>query len=84
MMAVDIKAGPKLTIGTPHVLFDFIPTILGFGCDPVRCYAVAPDGQRFFVTQPVPVQPLPPVTHIRLVTGWAEEVKAKVAAGQPK
>ncbi|MGE5360892.1 MAG: hypothetical protein ACM3NQ_17890 [Bacteroidales bacterium] len=48
------------------------------GCFPARCFDVAPDGQRFYVAQPVVAAPPPPVTHINVVINWFEELKAKV------
>jgi hypothetical protein len=47
-------------------------------CNPTRCYAVSQDGSRFFATQTQPLPPIPPVTHVRLVQGWLEEMKARV------
>jgi hypothetical protein len=44
----------------------------------LRCYDVAPDGQRFYVTQTTAAPSLPPVTHINLVLNSFEELKAKV------
>jgi hypothetical protein len=51
---------------------------LGVGCLPVRCYAVSADGQRFFVTQIQSRPPTPRVTHIRLIHGWLDEIKARL------
>jgi Tol biopolymer transport system component len=73
---VDLRGGPRL--GTPRQLFEFRTADLGFACTPVRCYDVARDGQRFFVTQLIPPAPTPPVTHITLIQNWVEELKAKV------
>jgi hypothetical protein len=57
---------------------------LYFHCIPVRCYDVAPDGQRFYVMQQRTLPPPPPVTHINLILNWFEELKAKVPAGGAK
>jgi len=51
----------------------------------VRCYDVAPDGQRFYARQARNPPPPPVVTHINLIQNWFEELKAKVpASGQAK
>jgi hypothetical protein len=79
MMAVDFAPGsPRPAIGRPRKLFEFNPRELAFACTPVRCYDVAPDGQRFYVMQLLARAPQPPVTHISLITNWFEELKAKV------
>jgi eukaryotic-like serine/threonine-protein kinase len=78
MMAVSVEPGLPPALGTPRRLFEFDQQELGFVCTPVRCYDVAPDGQRFYVTQTIPAPRSPPVTHINLVLNWFEELKAKV------
>jgi serine/threonine-protein kinase len=79
MMAVDFTPGsPRPAIGQPRRLFEFNHSQLGFSCVPVRCYDVAPDGQRFYVTQALAPPPPPLVTHLNLITDWFEELKAKV------
>ena len=77
MMSVTFAAGSFPRIGAPRPLF-VIESGSGWGCLPVRCYDVSPDGQRFFVRQTVPSVPAPPVTHLNLVQNWVEELKAKV------
>jgi serine/threonine-protein kinase len=84
MMAVDIATTPSLRIGRPKALFDFDLKSLAFGCSPLRCYDVSPDGQRFFTTRTLPAPPVTPVTHINLILNWFEELKAKVPAGEAK
>ena len=84
MMAVDIATSPSLRIGPPKALFDFDRATIALACAPVRCYDVAPDGQRFFGTRPLPSAPVAPVTHINLILNWFEELKAKVPAGGAK
>jgi hypothetical protein len=76
---VDVETSPRLRIGTPRPLFDHFLTELGMLCNPTRCYAVSQDGSRFFATQTQPLPPIPPVTHVRLVQGWLEEMKARVS-----
>jgi serine/threonine-protein kinase len=78
MMAVDFAAGPVPRIGRPHVLFQFDSRDLRLRCNPLRCYDVAPDGQRFYGTQSRTAPPPPSVTHINLIQNWFDELKAKV------
>ena len=77
MMAVTLKPGSPLAIGQPRRLFAFDPRVLQFSCAPVRCFDVAPDGQRFYVVQVPKPQP-PVVTHISLIVNWLEELRTKV------
>jgi Tol biopolymer transport system component len=83
MMAVDFAPGsPRPTVGRPRLLFEFDPRELGFACNPVRCYDVTPDGQRFYVVQTPTPPPAPVVTHINLIQNWFEVLKAKVRPGK--
>ncbi len=60
-------------------LFDFdVSTLWGFTSYPVRCFAVSPDGARFYATKAMPRPPTPPVTQVQLVLNWTEELKAKL------
>jgi eukaryotic-like serine/threonine-protein kinase len=78
MMAVDFAPGSPPHIGRPHVLFVFAEGSLPLLCGPIRCYDVAPDGQRFYAVQ-YRTRPRPPVvTRINLIQNWLEELKAKV------
>jgi Tol biopolymer transport system component len=81
MMVVDVHPGPTLSIGRPRPLFTFSYPPLNLTCEPARCFAVAPDGQRFYAYQVMPASPTPPVTHIQLVQNWTEELKARVPPG---
>jgi len=65
-------------VGVTRSLFEFDARRLSFSCIPVRCFDVAPDGQRFYVVQAPTLPPSPVVTQINLVTNWFEELKAKV------
>jgi len=78
MMVVAFEAGSPPRIGAARRLFEFDPRDLHFVRNQVRCYDVAPDGQRFYVVQSHPYPPLPPVTHVSLILNWFEELKAKV------
>jgi len=76
LMAVEFEAGSPPRIGTPRRLFEF-DRDLTFLCSPVRCYDVAPDGQRFYAHQLHRVPSPPAVTHINLILNWFEELKRK-------
>jgi serine/threonine-protein kinase len=78
MMVVDFAPGLPPRIGHPHPLFEFDDRDVKFDCSPVRCYDVAPDGQRFYAVQWQTPPPPPVVTHINLIQNWFEELKAKV------
>jgi serine/threonine-protein kinase len=78
MMAVAFRAGPPVTFGQPTKLFAFNPRDLALSCAPVRCYDVAPDGQRFYAVQHRDPPPPPVVTHVNLIMNWFEELKTKV------
>jgi hypothetical protein len=80
MMAVEFQPGSPPRIGRPSALFDFDPTDLRLACEPLRCYDVAPDGQRFYGWQRRGVLSPPLVTHISLMTDFFEVLKAKVPA----
>ena len=67
MMAVDIQTEPTFTAGKPRLLFE------GQYAD---YWDVAPDGQRFLMTQAV--EPEQPATQINVVLNWFEELKKRV------
>jgi hypothetical protein len=62
----------------PQQLFKFESSDLLFDCIPARCFDVASDGQRFYVTQSIRGPELRPVTQINLVLNWLEELRLKV------
>jgi serine/threonine-protein kinase len=78
MITVEFEPGSPPRIGRPRPLFEFDPSNLFVRCDPVRCYDVAPDGQRFYAMQARNPPPRSVVTHINLIQNWFEELKAKV------
>jgi eukaryotic-like serine/threonine-protein kinase len=78
MMAASFEPGLPPALGVPRRLFEFDPRDALFASVSVRCYDVAPDGQRFYVVQTGPTPRVPPVTHINLIQNWAEELKATV------
>jgi hypothetical protein len=67
-----------VTFGRPRKLFAFNPRDLALSCAPVRCYDVAPDGQRFFAVQKLNPPPPPLVTHINLIVNWLDDLRQKV------
>jgi Tol biopolymer transport system component len=78
MMVAEVGTASALRLGAPRPLFEFSAREL-FGCSPARCFGVAPDGQRFYVTQRPPDPPTPSVTQIHLVQNWTEEMKSRLA-----
>jgi Tol biopolymer transport system component len=83
VMSVEFSpgAGPgdRPRIGRPRVLFEFDNDNVVLSCGQVRCYDVAPNGQRFYGVQSPP-PPSPAATHISLILNWLEELEAKVPA----
>jgi hypothetical protein len=47
-------------------------------------YDVALDGRSFYTVQALPAAPAPPVTHVRVVRNWLEEVRARVQAAKAR
>jgi serine/threonine-protein kinase len=82
MMSSAFRAGSAP--GRPQRLFEYDTRAFRIASRWLRAYDVAPNGERFYALQVVPVEPLPPVTHISLILNWFEELKAKVAAGGAK
>jgi len=78
MMSVDMTVPGSP--GKPKALFAYQPASLPLAsCSPINCYSVAPNGRQFYTQRMLPRAPAP-VTHIRLVRNWLEEVKAKAPA----
>jgi serine/threonine-protein kinase len=82
MLSVTIALGERPILGKPRELFEYDRDDVDFYCQPVRCYALAQDGQKFYATQHVKTDPPPPVTHINLVLNWRAELEAKVPSGR--
>ena len=82
MMAVEFAQGAPPRIGHPRALFEFDPREIAMACIPLRCYDVAPDGQRFYAIRQSTTSALPPVTHIDLAINWFEELKASAAGAR--
>jgi Tol biopolymer transport system component len=84
IMVAPVERTPTLAVGRARELFEFKGLEFGDAAD--RSWDVAPDGQRFYFISRVPPKPgstsEPPVTHIRLVQNWLEELKAKVPTGR--
>ncbi len=74
MMVVDIRTNPDFSVGVPRVLFE----IHNFhGTIPSRTYDVALDGRRFLMPQFDEPEPQP-VTKLRVVLNWFQELKERV------
>ena len=84
MMAVDFEAASPPRIGRPRKVFDVDRSTVLLHCTPVRCYDVAPDGQRVYAVAPRIPSPPTAVTQINLIQNWFEELKVKVPRGAPK
>jgi len=70
LMRVEISPGPNLSAGSPALLFEFNGQRSGF----LRTFDITPDGRRFLIQKqqaPVPV----PVTELKLVRKWFDDVK---------
>jgi hypothetical protein len=78
MMTASFSAGTPPRIGRPHSLFEFNPSELTFACIPLRCYDVAPDGERFYAVQQRTPPASPVVNHLNLALNWFEELESKV------
>jgi eukaryotic-like serine/threonine-protein kinase len=76
MMSVRFDGSP----GRPQELFQFNPLEVSLWCVPVRCYDVAPDGQKFYGTRRPEAAVLPVTTHVQIVLNWFAELKARVPA----
>ena len=83
LMVAGVHSSSALEVGKPRQLFEFDPVALGFAmgfaCVPSRCYAVSPDGQRFYAVQQLPMSPRAAVTQIHLIQNWAEELRSRVS-----
>jgi serine/threonine-protein kinase len=78
MMAVDVQTnGPSPTARSPRLLFNGHYQVTDTG---IGGYDVATDG-RFLMVQPSPLAK--PVTQIAVVTGWFEDLKARMRAAVP-
>jgi hypothetical protein len=71
MMAVTVRSGASLEVGTPRELFrgSFTEDIYGD-----RSYDVMPDGEHFVMFQSNPDA----VPELRVIRNWAAELKATV------
>jgi hypothetical protein len=78
MMAVAFQSGTPPRIGRPRPLFHSSVFELNIACGPMRCFDVAPDGQRFYGVKWLKLPEAPVVTHVSLIQNWFEELRAKV------
>jgi Tol biopolymer transport system component len=70
LFKVDVSPGQNLSAGTPKLLFEFAAAVSRM----VRVYDMTPDGRRFLIREKRDYN-LPPVTELRLVRNWFEELK---------
>jgi hypothetical protein len=75
MISVEVTTTPSFTAGQSTVLFEE-PYLLFPGGN----YDVTADGQRFVMVRQLDRQP---ITQLRVVQNWFEELKRKVPTGQP-
>jgi len=80
MMSALVDSLSPLRVSGARPIFEFELDDLRFHCVPVRCFDVAADGQRFYVSQAVRGPAAPAVTHVNLVLNWADELRLKVPA----
>jgi serine/threonine-protein kinase len=78
MMAASLS--PVMAPGAPMRLFEFEAETLQFKGNPVRCYDVAPDGQRFYAVHGNMMAFPAPVRHLNYMPHWIDSLKAKVSA----
>jgi len=76
--AVDVTPGSAFTFGTPRVLFEGRFSRTG---SPTS-YDVSSDGKRFLMVEYLEPPRQPPVTRLRVVLNWFEELKRRVC-GKP-
>jgi serine/threonine-protein kinase len=83
IMAADAKSGSVAPSGVPRPLFRVDLGTVFLAQDDFRGYDVAPDGQRFYMVEYLPMLDTPR-THINLIENWFEELKTKVPGGVAK
>jgi serine/threonine-protein kinase len=75
---VDVRTDGGLATSKPHLLFEKP----GYtGGDPIRCYDLSIDGQRFLMVKREQTKPTP-VTEMILVQNWFEEIKRLAPTGK--
>ena len=77
MMAVEVASPTRP--GKPVALFSFPRSELVLGAGVLTPYAVAPDGRRFYAVRQT-TRASVPVTEIRVVLNWFEELRTKSPA----
>jgi len=82
MMAVEVATSPRLRFGAARRSSKLASSKVGMARADSRLYDVAPDGQRFVTYGLEEAPPVPTVTQLNLVEGWAEELKARLPAGR--
>jgi hypothetical protein len=71
VLVSDVHAGKTFSAGKPQLLFQQPGYML---CDPLRCWDMSQDGQRFLMVKLEERKP-EPVTELLLVLNWFEELK---------
>jgi serine/threonine-protein kinase len=77
LMKVDISPGQNLSAGAPTSLFEFNAASANY----LRIYDITPDGRRFLIRAKTNYD-LPPVTELRLVRNWFEELRRLSPTGK--
>jgi hypothetical protein len=75
---VDVRTDQGFTPGKPRFLFEQAGYSTG---DPIRCWDISLDGQRFLMVKDEERKPQP-VTEIILVQNWFEELKRFCPTGR--
>jgi Tol biopolymer transport system component len=80
VMAVNVRGGSELSLGRPTRLFQLPDGFIHL--NPMRSYALHPDGRRFVIGRRIDTDPLPPITRLHLVQNWFAELERLVPTGQ--
>jgi len=73
MCAVQIATEPSMLAGKTKELFTDAYQVT----NPIRCYDVTPDGQKFLMLKKLPERS-DPVTQLHVTLNWFEELKQLV------
>jgi serine/threonine-protein kinase len=75
---VDVRTDQEFTPGKPRLLFEQARYSTG---DPIRCWDISLDGQRFLMVKEEERKPQP-ITELILVQNWFEELKRLAPTGK--
>jgi hypothetical protein len=70
LMRVAITPGPTPSAGTPALLFEFS----GQRSGSLRTFDITPDGRRFLIQKAQVTEPVP-VTELKLIRRWFDDVR---------